>query len=788
MSPAVHLEERSSAVSNQVCQAYLEALASEFPTGLAVLAVGGFGRGELFPYSDVDLLLLVATEPTAQASRNAISHFLRLLWDAGLRISHSVRTPVECAELHENNIELNISLLDQRFLTGDEALAQQMAGRMPRFFQVQGPALARHLVRLTRARHAKFQNSIYHLEPNIKETPGGLRDLHVIHWLGKLRRERDGAVDPALEAARDFLFDLRLRLHRESGRDNNVLSFDIQENLCEEPAETMREYYRHARAIHRAALQLMEAAEAKDNSLLAQFRDWRARVSTTEFTVSRDRIYLRSPQQLQADPLLLVRLFQFVGRHGLRLSLDTGRRVSAFVASGVVIDLRWPHWRDLLSLPHTILALRAMQETQALGALLPEWRHIECLVVRDFYHRYTVDEHTLVAIQMLEHLPDRRFSDLRTEAEEGIPQLLFALLLHDIGKGTGHEHVAESLRVAESVMQRLEMPDEDRATINFLIRHHLDLSAVMNGRDLDDPSTAHDLAAGIGTLERLRLLTLLTYADISAVSPTAMSPWRMELLWRIYLLAHEELTRELETERIEAPASRTPEMAAFLEGLPTRYLRTHSESEMEAHLEMVRRSRAAAGIAVDLERHAGTWRVTLIAPDREGLFASIAGTLASFGLNIVKAEAFANRQGLVLDTFTFSDPLRTLELNAPEIDRLRDTIARVALGKLDVAQLLKHRPKPRVPSRRTRVQPKIAFNNDASQSATLVEIVAEDRPGLLYELSGAITSAGCNIEVVLIDTEAHKALDVFYVTRSRAKLTGETQAELRGRLKAVLAE
>ncbi|MEO7146226.1 MAG: nucleotidyltransferase domain-containing protein [Bryobacteraceae bacterium] len=788
MTPAEAIEERTQGVESAIREAHAEALAARFPSGLALVAVGGFGRRELFPFSDVDLLVLVDAEPASQESRDALSRFLQLLWDRELRMSHSVRTPAECVELHENNTELNISLLDQRYLTGDDPLYRRMSAGLPRFLHARGTELARHLVRLTRARHAKFRDSIYHLEPNIKETPGGLRDLHVVHWLSRLRREQEGgAPDPALEAARDFLFDLRLRLHRQSGRDNNVLSFDSQESLSDKPAETMRQYFRHARVIHRAALQLMEAVEAKDNSLLAQFRDWRSRVSTTEFTVSRDRVYLRSPQQLQADPLLIARLFQFSGRHGLRLSLDTGRRISDFLAASGPVEMRWAHWRAILSQPHTVVALRAMQETGALAALLPEWGRIECLVVRDFYHRYTVDEHTLVAIETLDALPDRRFSELCAEAGESMPALRFAFLLHDIGKGSGHEHVAESLRIAALVMARIEMPEDERATVGFLIEHHLDLSSVMNARDLDDLATARDLAQRIGTLERLRLLTLMSFADIAAVHPTAMSPWRVEQLWRVYLLAHEELTRELETERIQAPATRTPEMAAFLEGFPTRYVRTHTEADMEAHLAMARES-AASGIALDLKRHAGAWLLTLAARDREGLFSAVAGTLAGFGMNILKAEAFANRQGIILDTFTFADPLRTLELNPPELDRLRDTLARVASGKQDVAQLLKHRRKPHTASRAARVNPKVAFNNDASQAATLIEIVAGDRPGLLYDLSGAITAAGCNIEVVLIDTEAHKALDVFYVTHARAKLSAEKQAELQARLLAALSE
>ena len=784
------LAERAAAVEVQVRAAFEEALAPRFPAGLALVAVGGFGRTELFPYSDVDTLLLASPPPASPEERGAISLFLQLLWDAGLRVSHSVRTPAECAEIHPHNAELNVSLLDQRFLAGDSGLYRDLAERLPRFVQAQGREIARLLVRLTRARHAKFNFSLYHLEPNVKETPGGLRDLHLIHWLARLQPDRiPAAEDPALETARAFLFDLRYRLHRRAGRDDNVLSFDAQESLSPQPAEMMREYFRRARVVHRAALQMMDEVESRDSGLLTQFRDWRSRLSTSEFTVSRDRVYLRSPGQLEADPLVSMRLFEFAGRHGVKLSLDAGRRVAAFAAATPMPETRWPHWRGLLGLPHTVLALRAMQDTDVLGWLLPEWRRIECLVVPDFYHRYTVDEHTLVAIENLESIPDARLAELRAEADDWMPQLRFALLLHDTGKGSGQDHVVESLRIAALVMARFQAPEDVRSTVNFLIEHHLDLSSVMNARDLYDTATARDLAARVGTVERLRLLTLLTYADIAAVNPTTMSPWRIEQLWRVYLLAHEELTRMLDSERIQpAPgAARGPEMTAFLEGLPTRYLRTHSETEIQAHLELSEHSQSS-GAAVDLAREEGAWRLTLAAQDREGLFASMAGALSSFGMNILKAEAFANRQGRVLDTFTFADPLRTLELNPSEVDRLRDTAVRVALGKISAEQLLKYRRKPRLPGRRARIRPKVAFNNEASQSATLIEIVAEDRPGLLFDLAGAITSSGCNIEVVLIDTEAHKALDVFYVTRRRAKLTPETQASLEGRLWAALAE
>jgi [protein-PII] uridylyltransferase len=422
-----------------------------------------------------------------------------------------------------------------------------------------------------------------------------------------------------------------------------------------------------------------------------------------------------------------------------------------------------------------------MQEAGILANALPEWSHIECLVVRDFYHRYTVDEHTLVAIGALENVNDGRFAELFGEIED--PALIrFALVLHDIGKGSGREHSEESLQIGRQVMARLGVPEADRSTIEFLIARHLDLSSVMSSRDLHDGATAKALAERIGTIERLKLLTMLTFADISAVNPQAMTPWRLEQLWRVYLLAHQELTKELETERIHAPVGLPPERARFLEGLPVRYLRTHTASEIDIHCELARQLQSRP-VAIEINHQRSIYHLTLLTKDRPALFASVAGAISSFGLNIVKAEAFTNGEGIVVDTFTFSDPHRTLELNPTEVDRLRGVVRRVIEGKQEAEKLLRGRPKPLLPAK-ARLRPRVAVKNDVSEAATLVEIVAEDRPGLLYDLARAISESGCNIEVVLIDTEAHKALDVFYVTHGGRKLDSAIEERLKSGLLA----
>ena len=792
------LAERTKLVDETVSAGAAELLAA-LPSGFSLLAVGGYGRRQLFPYSDVDLLLLFENERMPEQSREKIAAFLQRLWDAGMRVSHSVRTPAECAELHDENIELNISLLDQRFLTGDRALYAKLLERLPRFIHGQRDSLVRNLSKLTRERHQKFNSTYYHLEPNIKETPGGFRDLQLIAWLDQIRKataQRLGAPEDVhgLDEARRFLTHLRCHLHFQFGRDANQFTFDAQETVAgADAAATMRSYFRHARDISRLALRTLETSESQSSNLFAQFRDWRSRLSNADFTVLRERVHFRVPQQLDSDPWLLLRLFQFMARHGIRLSIEAGDRIETRLPAiaAYFADARplWPALRELLALPHATLALRAMHETGVLRALLPEFEKIECLVIRDFYHRYTVDEHTLVTVQALEELRDtedpirQRYADILSEL--GDPSLLyFALLMHDIGKGVpGAGHVDGSLRLAEFAMRRIEMPRPERETVAFLIRSHLEMSEVMQSRDIFDPATAEYLAQLTGTVERLKQLTLLTFADISAVNPAAMTPWRAEHLLQLFILTYNGLTRELETSRIESTAADFPDYAWFLDGFPRRYLLTHSAADIQAHVALEEASRKR-GVALDLVKTGAAYQLTIITRDRPFLFASVAGTLSGFGMNIVKAEAFANRQGIVLDTFTFADPSRTLELNPTEIDRLRATLERVILGKLEVKELLRNRPKPALPSRKSKIDARVSFDGEASNTATLIQIVAQDRPGLLYDLASAISRHGCNIEVVLIDTEAHKAIDVFYVTSAGAKVSPPVQQELDQELRA----
>jgi [protein-PII] uridylyltransferase len=751
-------------------------------------------------------LLLFQSEADMPGIKEPLADFLRSLWDRGLRVSHSVRTVAECCRLHEQNLELHISLLDVRCLCGNQELFNGFTQRLAEFYQRYGVRLMSQLVELAQRRHSKFNRTVYHLEPNIKESPGGIRDLHLLRWLSQLSPQSASLRNfcDELEDAPRFLCTLRCFLHFQAGRDNNLLTFELQDQVARSlpeypitPGEWMTVYFQHARRVFQSSLRALEYADAQDASLLRHFRDWRARLSTSEFTVSRERVLLRNPADTLQSAESVLQLFIFVARHGVQLSWDAQRRIRATLhllkASFVEHPPSPALWSELFSQPNTALALREMQETGLLTAAIPEWNSIDSLVVPDFYHRYTVDEHSLVAIEAIDrlslNLPDTppRFRELFL-AEEDPASLRISLLLHDVGKGTSPgNHVQGSLTAARIATQRLGLPKPKQDMILFLIEHHLDLSLIMNGRDLEDPATARFLTSRAGTEEHLGSLTLLTYADICAVNPTAMSPWRLDQLWRVYSMGLEQLSRELVSDRVHANADFGPEgsvstaLARFVEGLPTRYLRTHTREEMEHHLELHKRAEKD-GVAIEILDQDGTYSMTVLTRDRPGLFASLCGALASFGMNIVKAEAASNAAGSILDLLRFTDPMRTLELNPSEIDQVLYTVKSVVNGSIDVTDLLKRRRAPPRPRREAKIAATVRFDNQASDFCTLIDFIGEDRPGLLYDLASALSRAGCNIDVLLIDTQAHKAIDVFYVSRDGKKLDQDTQNRLHDEL------
>ena len=662
--------------------------------GIAMAAIGGYGRAELFPYSDVDLLFCVDKGAEKQ-SKDAIRRVSQSLWDCGLQVALTTRPPGECDRLDVANPEFGLSLLDLRKIGGDDAVFEKLREKsVAKMRSRDAKAIGVALAKLTSERHAKYGNTLFHLEPNIKNCPGGLRDAHVCDWLHGLRAERNGSSPNSRGARRGsesgefrealaFLAAVRCFLHYRRERDDNTLDWQAQDAAAQQriglagtsqdsvdAAYWMRAYFRHARIVERCLLR-----EARDAGLQMETPAGVLSMRVPERAGFRMRdgvLEVKAASTNGADPAhepeIVLTAFAAIAETGARLSQESEERIvdaipvlSGNLEEGPVL------WRQLAAIlvgKRAVQALRAMHTLGLLDLILPEFHGIDALVIRDAYHRYTVDEHTFVLIDTLH--------GLETDASKGAPEwrvkfgsmirelqnpglLYVAALLHDTGKGrAGDHHAVESARMAQSVLERMEVDAYDAGLVMRLIETHLEMSAALR-RDIFDQEMVRAFAGRVQTHESLRMLTLFTYADIAAVHPHALTPWKAENLWRLSMATANQLDRNVDEERVHARVTggaiggwrkdekiarvlslapgRQAEMEQFLEGFPERYVRTRSPEMMRQHFEMTRHfaqepfqmafqhGLAQAGAAVS--------EITLVTQDRPRLFAGMAAALAA---------------------------------------------------------------------------------------------------------------------------------------------------------------
>ncbi len=775
------------------------ALLPETPSGpgFSVFALGGYGRRELFPASDVDLLILDHSPPE-QPAASAVQQFLQELWDLDFRVGQQVWRWGELEQLGEDDLQFLLALCDVRPLAAEPEQDRRLRREfLPAALERYGASLGEFLLEWTRQRHARFSDTIHQLEPDLKEAPGGLRDYQVGRWAGRLtgREAFLPYSERELRGAFAFVTGLRVHLHYHLGRDRNHLTHALQEKLAPEfgyrggsrrssVESLMKDYFLRARMLAHYCRKGLRTLSGPVQPVL-RLEDAGPIESLQQVLELFDRCV---EEGLEPDEALRARILERLGQLSGHLAYSK--------LAGPVLRLFRPR-------PGLYAALTELYRLGVLELLLPEFGTIRCRVIRDFYHRYTVDEHSLLAVKAVEELAgggdaDPRFRSLLEEVEQ--PELLtLTLLLHDVGKSRGGKHVDAGARMAVKALRRFRLHQEFVDSVAFLIRHHLAMSAVMSRRNIEDRAEVGRFADLVGSPSMLRLLTLLTYADIKAVAPGTLNQWRRDRLWQLFVATYNHLTVGFGEERVssenlsEKLFDNLPSevdfqaLQEFLQGFPRRYLNTTPADEIYEHFRLGRALSPRDPVQLKLERRDSHWELCVVTADRTGMFARIAGLLAAFGMNILRGYAFSNRRDVVLDFFQFDDTRGTFRA-AAEQDRFRELLAGTVEGEVEVDELLARREGSllfQTPGEK--LEPVVYFDSGEGREYTIMEIVASDSLGLLYRISREITAAGCNIELVLISTEGARAVDVFYLTRGGGRLEGDLRARLKRNIEDALA-
>lgn len=797
-----------------------------------VAAQGGYGRSELNPCSDIDLLVLYPWRVNAYVETVA-ERILYTLWDAGLVVGHASRTVADCTRLAQKELTVKTALLDARYLCGDVPLYHEFEAAMESDVLKKNAArFYREKLTESQGRHRKFGDSVYLLEPELKEGAGGLRDIHTAMWLAKVKYKVKGMRElvvkgvisererAEINASQDFLFRIRNSLHFLTGTHQDHLTFEFQDRVASElgfgddgankPVERfMKTYYTHATTFHRFSDAIIERCTERPSPYRLIGRAIGRQIREGVWIMNRT-LSVDGAEVIRRNPATMVAVFRDAQRHGVTITQGTQRLIREHLH---LIDQAQRHdpefirpFLDVLAWNHQVWeTLQEMHKVGLLCQLFPEFARIDCLVQRDPNHVYTVDEHSLRGIGELERLrrgEHKQTAPLLTEVMRELDRhevLFLALLFHDIGKGHGEGHSARGADMVRGIAERLPLNEDDVSQWEFLVRQHLLMSHLAQHRDTHDPRLLAEFARTVGSVENLKMLYVMTFADMRAVGPKVWNNWRDMLLGELYMRTLTRFEQGLHVEEDEhgraerigqrlvelIDRDRRPAFQSFLAGMPERYLTTTPEGQVPAHFELMNHLREEWSIRpaaehphlfVSTVRHVPESEyseVTICTPDRPGLFAMIAGVLTAQGMNIVGARITTSRGGVALDSFRIGHHEQLERVLEPERwERVQQMLAKVLRGQVDIAALVAASGRPSILERRSHantVPPEVIVDNQISEDYTVLDVVTRDRVGVLFTITHGLHRLGVIIHLAKITTQAHQVIDVFYVTDSEGR-------------------